>query len=146
MGINQSLRTIAVLAAAVGPGPVSTYVTATEVLVARYSEVALLPSEAQRDPLLSPVQALVPDELIRIGDTVDWLLGPSGYRLSPASKAVPERAMLLALPLPDVHRSPEGLPVRTALQTLAGPAFRLVEDPLNRLISFEPCVVAAGSR
>jgi type IV pili sensor histidine kinase/response regulator len=134
------------LAAAVAVGSVSTYVTASEARVARYSEISLSPSEAQRDPLLSPVQTRVPDDLILIGDTVDWLLEPSGYRLASASGGSPERGMLLALPLPDVHRSLEGLPVRTALQTLAGPAFRLVEDPVHRLISFEPCVVAPRSR
>jgi type IV pili sensor histidine kinase/response regulator len=122
------------------------HLTASEARVARYSEISISPSEVQRDPLLSPVQQRVPDELSLIGDTVDWLLEPSGYRLASDSTGVPERVMLLALPLPDVHRSLEGLPVRTALQTLAGPAFRLVEDPVHRLISFEPCVVAAGRR
>jgi type IV pili sensor histidine kinase/response regulator len=134
------------LTAAVAVGSVSTYVTASEARVARYSEISLSPSEAQRDPLLSPVQTRVPDDLILIGDAVDWLLKPSGYRLASASSENLERAMLLALPLPDVHRSLEGLPVRTALQTLAGPAFRLVEDPVHRLISFEQCGVTRESR
>jgi type IV pili sensor histidine kinase/response regulator len=134
------------LTAAVAVGSVSTYVTASEARVARYSEISLSPSEAQRDPLLSPVQTRVPDDLILIGDAVDWLLKPSGYRLASASSENLERAMLLALPLPDVHRSLEGLPVRTALQTLAGPAFRLVEDPVHRLISFEHCGVTRESR
>jgi type IV pili sensor histidine kinase/response regulator len=146
MGNNQSIRPIAVIAAVVVLGPVSTYVAGSEARVARYSEISLLPSEAQRDPLLSPVHQRVPDELIVIGDTVDWLLGPSGYRLASAFTGDPERGMLLALPLPDVHRTLEGLPIRTALQTLAGPAFRLVEDPVHRLISFEQCGVTREGR
>jgi type IV pili sensor histidine kinase/response regulator len=145
MGTNHSLYPFVVLATAVALGLGSSYVSASEARVARYSEISLSPSEAQRDPLLSPVQTLVPHELILIGDTVDWLLEPSGYRLASASSGVPERAMFLALRLPDVQRTLEGLPIRTALQTLAGSAFRLVEDPVHRLISFEPCV-AAGRR
>ena len=34
------------------------------------------------------------------------------------------------------------MPLHDALETLGGPAFRLVEDPLHRLVSFERC----GSR
>jgi type IV pili sensor histidine kinase/response regulator len=34
------------------------------------------------------------------------------------------------------------MPLHEALETLGGPAFRLVEDPLHRLVSFERC----GSR
>lgn len=146
MRTNQSLRPIAVLAVAMALGQVSTYVNASEARIARYSELLLLPSETQRDPLMSPVLAPVPGELTRVGDAVEWLLGPSGYRLSAATAAASERSMLLALPLPIAHRSVEALPVRTALQTLAGPAFRLVEDPVHRLISFEPCVFASGRR
>jgi type IV pili sensor histidine kinase/response regulator len=146
MGKVQSLRSIAMLALAVAVGSVSTYVTASEARVARYTDISISSSEAQRDTLLSPVQQRVPDELIVIGDTVDWLLEPSGYRLASASSESRERAMLLALPLPDVHRSLEGLPLRTALQTLAGPAFGLVEDPVHRLISFEQCGVTRESR
>jgi type IV pili sensor histidine kinase/response regulator len=146
MSHDQPSRSIAVFVAAAALAPLSIYATANEAFIARYSEVSLLPSETQRDPLLLPVQTSVPDELARIGDVVEWVLNPSGYRLAPALNAMPERAMLLALPLPVVHRSLEGLPVRAALQTLAGSAFRLVEDPVHRVISFEPCVVASGRR
>ena len=31
------------------------------------------------------------------------------------------------------------MPLQDALETLGGPAFRLVEDPLHRLVSFERC-------
>jgi type IV pili sensor histidine kinase/response regulator len=29
--------------------------------------------------------------------------------------------------------------LQSALETLAGPAFRLVEDPVHRLVTFERC-------
>jgi type IV pili sensor histidine kinase/response regulator len=31
------------------------------------------------------------------------------------------------------------MPLKRALETLAGPAFRLVEDPVHRLVAFERC-------
>jgi type IV pili sensor histidine kinase/response regulator len=46
---------------------------------------------------------------------------------------------LFALPLPDAHRSLGPMPLQTALETLTGPAFRLVEDPVHRLLTFERC-------
>ena len=43
------------------------------------------------------------------------------------------------LPLPDAHRRLGPMPLRLALQTLAGPAWRLLEDPVYRLVAFERC-------
>ena len=136
---SQSSRPIAALATAAAIGLGATQVAATDARVARYSEIKFHPSDVQRDPLLSQVQSRVPDELSQVGEAVDWLLVPAGYRLTRATDASPNLAELMALPLPDVHRSLVGLPVRTALQTLAGPAFILVEDPVHRLVSFQSC-------
>jgi type IV pili sensor histidine kinase/response regulator len=135
----QSFQPMAALVAAVAIGVSATHVAATEARIARYSETALQPSDVQRDPLLSLVQSRVPKDLLRVDEAVDWLLQPSGYRLASSVNASPERSVLLALPLPEVHRSLEGLPLRQALQTLAGAAFTLVEDPAHRLVSFQPC-------
>lgn len=139
MDIDQSFRPVVALVAAVAIGLDAANVSAIDLRVARYSEFSSLPIEEQRDPLLSLVRTRVPDELIQMGDAVDWLLEPSGYRLAPAANAPPQRSTLMTLPLPEVHRSLQGLPLRTALRTLIGPAFTLVEDPVHRLVSFEPC-------
>lgn len=119
---------------------------AAEVTVARYSTVQLAPSLAQRDPLAAPVVSVLPASVTRIGEAVETLLGPSGYRLASPLAAEAERAELLDLPLPEAHRMLGPLPLRTALAILAGPAFRLVEDPVHRLISFERCDQSMGAR
>lgn len=119
---------------------------AAEVTVARYSTVQLAPSLAQRDPLAAPVVSVLPASVTRIGEAVETLLGPSGYRLASPFAAEPERAELLDLPLPEAHRTLQPLPLRTALKILAGPTFTLVEDPVHRLISFERCEQATGVR
>ena len=119
---------------------------AAEVTVARYSTVQLAPSLAQRDPLAAPGISVLPASVTRIGEAVETLLGPSGYRLASPLAAEAERAELLDLPLPEAHRMLGPLPLRTALAILAGPSFRLVEDPVHRLISFERCDQAMGTR
>ncbi|MGE0373135.1 MAG: pili assembly chaperone [Gammaproteobacteria bacterium] len=119
---------------------------AVEVTVARYSTVPPAPSLVQRDPLAAPVVSVLPASVIRIGEAVETLLAPSGYRLSPPLAADSERAELLDLPLPEAHRALGPLPLRTALRILAGPAFTLVEDPVHRLISLERCEQATGKR
>jgi len=113
--------------------------SAAEVTVARYSTVQPAPSMAQRDPLAAPVVSVLPASVTRIGEAVETLLGPSGYRLASTFAAEAERAELLDLPLPEAHRTLGPLPLRTALAILSGPAFTLVEDPVHRLISFERC-------
>jgi type IV pili sensor histidine kinase/response regulator len=80
-----------------------------------------------------------PVSVVTIGQAVHYLLQPSGYRLSPQGTSEPIRETLLDLPLPEPHRALGPMPLKTALETLAGPAFRLVEDPLHRLVSFERC-------
>lgn len=113
---------------------------ALEVTVSRYSTISDEPSAVQRDPLAAPVTSTLPASVRTVGDAIEQLLAPSGYRLSPPFAGDPDRAELLGLPLPEVHRALGALPLRTALQLLTGPAFTLVEDPVHRLVSFERCM------
>ena len=92
------------------------------------------------------VRVEFPGSVTRVGQAVEHLLQPSGYRLSPQQAAEPTRQSLLNLPLPEPHRMLGPMPLKTALETLAGPAFRLVEDPVHRLVSFERCAPARYGR
>jgi type IV pili sensor histidine kinase/response regulator len=114
-------------------------VSAEELAVARYSTLRAVPTLAQRDPLADLVTTTFPASVTRVGEAIETVLAPSGYRLAGAQATDPGRAALLALPLPAVHRTLGPLPLRLALQTLAGPVFTVVEDPLHRLVSFERC-------
>ncbi len=114
-----------------------------EVAVSRYTAVSSAPSALQRDPLAAPVVSMLPASVRTVGAAIEQLLAPSGYRLSMPLAVDPERSALFALPLPEVHRALGALPLRTALQVLAGPAFILVEDPVRRLVSFERCTHSA---
>lgn len=119
---------------------------AAEVTVARYSTVQPAPSVAQQDPLAAPVASALPASVTRVGEAVETLLAPSGYRLAPSLAAGPEWVELMNLPLPKAHRALGPLPLRTALRILAGPAFTVVEDPVHWLISFERCEQANRGR
>lgn len=117
----------------------SSVASAIDVQVGRYATVDALPTQAQIQLLSAIVNVAFPASVVTVGQAVDHLLQPSGYRLSPQGTAEPIREALLNLPLPEPHRALGPMPLKTALETLAGSAFRLVEDPVHRLVSFERC-------
>ncbi|MCB1764295.1 MAG: pili assembly chaperone [Gammaproteobacteria bacterium] len=112
---------------------------ADEVQVGRYASVQAVPTSAQVHLLSAMVRVQFPASVVSVGQAVEHLLQPSGYRLASEAAVDPLRKILLNLPLPEPHRTLGPMPLQTALETLAGPAFRLVEDPVHRLVSFERC-------
>ena len=82
---------------------------------------------------------MFPVDVVTVGDALATALYSSGYRLAATEEADASRDILMPLPLPDAHRRLGPMPLRLALQTLAGPAWRLLEDPVYRLVAFERC-------
>tara|TARA_R110002110_G_scaffold410050_1_gene632952 strand:- start:445 stop:906 length:462 start_codon:yes stop_codon:yes gene_type:complete len=116
-----------------------THLSAQTLVVDRYTVLAATPTAAQQDLLGGIARITFPEEVITVGDALATALDSSGYRLAAAEDADDSRDILLQLPLPDAHRILGPMPLRMALQTLAGPAWRLLEDPLHRLVAFERC-------
>lgn len=112
---------------------------ADDVQVGRYSLFSATPTEAQVDLLATTMTVRFPERVQTVGEAVRYLLQRSGYRLAAAESIEPDTAALFALPLPAVHRSLGPMTLRDALETLAGSAFNLVQDPVHRLITFERC-------
>ncbi len=112
---------------------------ANDIQVGRYSLFAATPTEAQADPLQATITVQFPDAVRTVGEAIRHVLRQSGYRLAGSEATGSASAYLMALPLPAVHRSLGPMPLKRALDTLAGPAFRLVEDPVHRLVIFERC-------
>ncbi|MCB5303604.1 TcpQ domain-containing protein [Yersinia bercovieri] len=101
----------------------------------KYTLVSTRPADAQRDPLNQMVDITMPAQLVRsVGDGLRYLLLESGYSLCPASSTV--FAELLSRPLPAVQRSIGPVRLSEALQVLAGPAWRLHVDDVNREVCF----------
>ena len=114
---------------------------ANDIQVGRYSLFAATPTEAQTDPLRATITVQFPDSVRTVGEAVRHLLQQSGYRLAEPEATGPKSVYLMALALPALQRSLGPMTLKRALETLAGPAFRLVEDPVHRLVTFERCEV-----
>ena len=116
-----------------------TPLSAQTLVVDRYTVLAATPTAAQQDLLGGIARITFPVEVVTVGEALATALDRSGYTLAAAQGTADSRDILLQLPLPDAHRSLGPMPLRLALQTLAGPAWRLLEDPLHRLVAFERC-------
>lgn len=113
---------------------------ASDIQTGRYSMLSAAPTQAQAELLEATVTVQLPTRIQTIGEAVRYLLQRSGYRLATDESTGPDTLALFALPLPVVHRQLGPMTLRDALETLAGPAFHLVEDPVHRLITFARCV------
>ena len=114
---------------------------ANDIQVGRYSLFAATPTEAQANLLEATITVQFLDRIRTVGEAVQHLLQQSGYRLADPEATRPESTYLFALALPAVQRSLGPMTLKRALETLAGPAFHLVEDPVHRLVAFEPCAM-----
>lgn len=116
-------------------------VTLTNTLtqIGRYSVVATAPTKGQVDLLSVTAAITVPKEIQTIGGALHWLLQDSGYRLAQETVLTDDVHAMLDLPLPAVHRRFEPMPLITVVALMVGPAFRLVQDPVHRLLAFERC-------
>ena len=112
---------------------------ASDIQVDRYSILAATPTEAQAELLATTMTIRFPARVQTVGEAVRYLLQRSGYRLATAESIGPDTVALFTLPLPTVHRNLGPMTLRDALETLAGPAFHLVQDPVHRLVTFERC-------
>jgi conjugative transfer region protein (TIGR03748 family) len=114
---------------------------ANDIQVGRYSLFSATPTVAQADLLEATITVQFPDRIQTVGEAVQHLLQQSGYRLADPEATGPESTYLFALALPAVQRSLGPMTLKRALETLAGPAFHLIEDPVHRLVAFELCVM-----
>lgn len=109
--------------------------------VGRYITVSDAPTAEQRDLLRVTIQINFPVEVETVGAALRTLLSTQGLRLgitqSDDHRLILDR--LMKQRLPDVHRTLGPMSLKDALETLAGPSWLLVYDPLNRLVSFEIC-------
>jgi len=70
-------------------------------------------------------------------DGILEILQGTGYRLARLEAADPEIGRLYEQPYPASQRTIGPSALGVALERLAGPAWQLVEDPVNRRVSFE---------
>lgn len=105
-------------------------------MTGRYLSIANKPSSEQQDLLSQTIQVRFPQSVQTIGDAMNYLLRYSGYSLVLEARQSDALKTTLKKPLPFVDREFQVVPLREALATLAGPAFTLVQDDLNREVDF----------
>lgn len=106
-----------------------------ELRYGRYALVSTEPTTEQRDLLAQIIDVSIPANLSpSVQEAMHYVLQRSGYSLCPAAEPV---KVLFTLPLPAAHYPLGPIPLRSALQVLAGPAWRLTTDEVSRTVCFK---------
>ncbi|MGJ8517641.1 PFGI-1 class ICE element type IV pilus protein PilL2 [Carnimonas bestiolae] len=97
----------------------------------RYSLVSTQATRGQHDLLEQIINLQIPDsDRATVKDAMDYVLRGTGYGLCPPASR--PQQILYGLPLPAAHYQLGPMPLREAMQILAGPAFVLQADPIAR--------------
>ena len=98
----------------------------------RYLLVSTAPQAAQRDPLSQVIDIRIPASLKpTVADAMRYALKQSGYTLCATG---PANGVLYRQPLPAVQYQQGPVRLRTALQAMAGPAWQLEVDDVQRVV------------
>ena len=107
-----------------------------ELRYGRYTLVSTAATTEQRDLLAQIIDVNIPSNLSpSVQDALHYVLLRSGYSLCPDAASM---KVLFSRPLPAAHYRLGPIPLRGALQVLAGPAWQLTVDDFNRSVCFEP--------
>lgn len=119
--------------------------------ISRYSSINSGVSKEQISILTNNISVSLGQNVNSVGVALQEVLRGSGFRLAESRNSDPYLSVLLAAPLPDIHRNLGPATVEELLVVLAGPAWQLITDPVNRLVSFDlkerywPCGYSSGA-
>jgi conjugative transfer region protein (TIGR03748 family) len=105
--------------------------------VSRYLTVSNKPQFSQTNLLTQSVQVRFTQNIQTVGDAMNYLLRFSGYSLIPENQMNLALQIILSKPLPIIDRELGPVTLSDGLITLAGPAFNLTQDPVNRVVDFQ---------
>jgi conjugative transfer region protein (TIGR03748 family) len=105
--------------------------------VGRYLTVTNQPQYAQIYVLSQIIQLRFPVNVKTVGDAMSYLLQFSGYSLIPSENMDSAFKITLSKPLPLIDRNLGPITLKDGLITLAGTAFYLIHDPVNRTVNFK---------
>ncbi|MBV6826472.1 PilL N-terminal domain-containing protein [Pseudomonas sp. PD9R] len=113
-----------------------------ELRYGRYTLVSTEPTTEQSDLLAQIIEVNIPSSLNpSVQDALQYVLLRSGYALCPVTASV---KVLFTRPLPAAHYRLGPIPLHSALQVLAGPAWQLTTDEVSRSVCFEQQKTDAG--
>ena len=105
----------------------------------RYTLVKLEAADAQREPLKAVITLSFGSDITTVGNAIEELLKGSGYqwqKSKSANDSLVSDQLLFELPLPSVLRTIGPLRLEEALSVVAGEAWQIQTDELNRTIWF----------
>ena len=105
--------------------------------IGQYMTVVNKPKPEQINLLQPTIQVRFPKSVQTVGDAVSILLKISGYSLIDVKHQSDALKNTLTKPLPLIDRDFGPMSLKDGLTTLAGPAFYLVSDLINRTINFK---------
>lgn len=117
--------------------PILTSTELVSLQTGRYTYVPVKPRLDQLNPLLTIIDVHIPKDIITVHDSAQYLLQFSGYQLS---HTMPVNAQVSSLEqqwIPEAHRHFSNVILRDALITLAGRGYRLLVDPIKRVVAYE---------
>lgn len=100
----------------------------------RYTLHATAPRADQAAPMNAIINVTIGKDVLTVGDAIREILKGSGYRWQSADG---NDKLLDTLPLPSVVRELGPISLSDALETVAGDAWRLRNDHLNRIVWFD---------
>lgn len=133
----MKLLTLSILLCATIVGTIHTFAV-DEIQIGRYTTMSMKPTAAQKDVFETIVDINFDTTIQTVEQAVALLTQEQGLTLV-LPPLFDEPHVFYHLKLPSVHRRIGPMTLRDALETLAGPAWRLVVDPIHRIVSFEVC-------
>ena len=108
-----------------------------EIQVGRYSTLVSAPPSSEAAPLEVYARIGFPRSTVStVGEALRHTLTRTGYRMVDPSSMDPVAVRFMDLPLPDSQREIGPYKVQDILQTLIGPAWKLLRDPVLRVVWF----------
>ncbi|MFD1260420.1 MULTISPECIES: PFGI-1 class ICE element type IV pilus protein PilL2 [Entomomonas] len=104
----------------------------------RYNLASAKPTAEQQDLMAQIITTNIPITITNptVMDAMDYVMQRSGYNLCPSSTSKEIRT-LYSRNLPAAHYKLGPITLRNALQVLAGPAFQVNVDEVNRKVCFD---------
>lgn len=101
----------------------------------RYTLVSTLPNADQRDLMAQIIDVSIPANMHpNVGDAMQYVLDRSGYSL--CAMDTDQASNLYSRPLPSSQYKLGPMTLRNALQVLAGPAWQVRVDEVNREVCY----------
>lgn len=103
----------------------------------RYTTEQVGATPSQKELLNNTLRIHIPDHIKTVGEAIEHVLNPFGYRLFVDKTEVEEQYLLLILPLPKPHRELGPITLNEALSVLGGDSFTVVINPVTRRVFFQ---------